>query len=513
MHHSVNVRFAPSPTGALHIGSARTVLYNYLLAKKYGGRFILRIEDTDQKRFVPGAETYILDSLRWLGIVPDEGPEKGGALGPYKQSKRTALYQNHLKPLLEAGHAYYAFDTPEELEAMRERLKAARVPNPQYNAVSRGWMKNALTLPKEQTEAWIASGKPYVVRLKVPHKETIRFQDAVRGWVKVDSSVLDDKILMKSDGIPTYHFANVVDDYLMQITHVIRGEEWLPSTPIHLLLYRYLGWADRIPQFVHLPLLLAPNGSGKLSKRHADQYGFPVFPIAWHTPELTVNEGFREQGYLPEALLNFLALLGWNPGTNQEVFTKQELIEAFSLERLGKSGVHFDIAKAKWFNQQHIKKEGPVAWARYFIAEAGKEGVPCTEAEAINICERIKERVTFPKDFWLEGRFVFFPPLHYDVTYIQKKWNPQTQEALSFVASALATFPEWNQGTLKQLLQEACNNQSIPMGSILPLLRMALTGATAGPDLVEVLVVLGKPKSHQRLVAFLDKVPGLLKKK
>ncbi|WP_342265222.1 glutamate--tRNA ligase [Cardinium endosymbiont of Philonthus spinipes] len=493
---AVHVRFAPSPTGALHIGSVRTILYNYLLAKKEGGRFILRIEDTDQKRLVASAEAYILESLHWLGMVPDEGPEQGGPFAPYRQSERTAIYQQYIKSLLHSGHAYYAFDTPEEIEAMRERLKAAKVAHPQYNAISREWMRNGLTMPAEQVQAWITSGKPYVIRLKIPHKELIRFQDGVRGWVKVDTSVLDDKVLMKSDGLPTYHFASVVDDHLMQITHVIRGEEWLPSTPIHILLYRYLGWADQTPQFIHLPLLLAPNGSGKLSKRHADQYGFPAFPITWNSPDLTVEKGFREAGYLPEALLNFLALLGWNPGTHQELFTLKALIEAFSLERLGKSGVKFDIAKAKWFNQQHIKQQGLAAWADYFSKEAAKEGVSCSQEEAIAICNLVKDRITFPKDFWQEGRFFFFEPLDYEAELIEKRWNQQTKEGMVAFTESLTALAAWNGDQIKPLLQKT--------PGIMPLVRMALTGNMAGPDLTEIIILLGKDKAYKRLIAFLQ---------
>lgn len=497
---AVHVRFAPSPTGALHIGSLRTVLYNYLLAKKEGGRFILRIEDTDQKRLVASAPSYIIESLRWLDILPDEGPEQGGPFGPYKQSERTTIYQNYIQPLLKSGHAYYAFDSPEELDAMRERLKAAKIANPQYNAISRAWMRNSLTMPAEEVTKWLASGKPYVIRLKMPHKTLIRFQDGVRGWVKVDSAVLDDKVLMKSDGLPTYHFASVVDDHLMQITHVIRGEEWLPSTPTHILLYEYLGWANQIPQFIHLPLLLAPSGHGKLSKRHGDEYGFPVFPISWESPDLKVENGFREAGYLPEALLNFLVLLGWNPGNNQEIFTKQELIEAFSLEKLGKSGVKFDIAKAKWFNQQHIKKQTPAEWANYFITEAAQEKIDCTQEEAIAICHLVQDRITFPKDFWQEGRFFFCEPVEYDGDIIKKKWNIDAKEIILALHKSFTNLLEWQPEQIKPLLKK------LVMAGIMPILRIALTGSTFGPDLTAVIVLLGREKSCQRISRFLEKI-------
>ena len=497
---AVRVRFAPSPTGALHIGSVRTILYNYLLAQKEGGSFILRIEDTDQKRWVAGAEAYILESLSWLGIVPDEGPQEGGAFGPYKQSERIEIYQAYIQPLLDSGHAYYAFDTRAEIEAMRERLKAAKVANPQYNATSREWMRNGLTTPIEQVKEWIAIGKPYVIRLKMPHKTLIRFHDGIRGWVKVDTTALDDKVLMKSDGLPTYHFASVIDDHLMQISHVIRGEEWLPSTPIHIWLYRCLGWADTMPQFIHLPLLLAPDGQGKLSKRHADQYGFPAFPIAWHSPDLTVAKAFREAGYLSEALLNFLALLGWNPGTHQEIFTKEGLIEAFSLERLGKSGVKFDMAKARWFNQQHIKKQGPTAWVNYFIIEAAQENIVCSQQDAIAICNLVKDRITFPRDFWQEGRFFFFDPVDYNPELIQKKWNQQTKEGIVAFHKALSTLLAWNANKIKQLLE------ATPISGMMPLLRMALTGKMAGPDLIDIMVLLGNKKTHTRITIFLERM-------
>ena len=507
MPNPIHVRFAPSPTGALHIGSIRTLLYNYLIAKQTGGRFILRIEDTDANRCMPNAEQYILESLDWLGIIPDEGPNQGGPFGPYKQTERLPIYQQHIQPLLNAGHAYYAFDTVEEIDAMRERLRMEKVATPQYNSISRKWMKNSFTLPEEQVKEWIATGKPYVIRLKIPHKEWIRFYDQIRGWVKVETSTLDDKVLMKSDGMPTYHFANVVDDYLMQITHVIRGEEWLPSTPIHILLYRYLGWETHMPQFIHLPLLLSPDGNGKLSKRHADQYGFPAFPIRWHRADLLVENGFRESGYLPAALWNFLAFLGWNPGTSQEIFTQEELIAAFSLKRLGKSGAKFDIQKAKWFNGQHIKKLAPAVWGHYFIQEAAKENIDCNTEEAISICMLVKDRVAFPKDFWLEGRFFFFAPIAYDNHLLcnPNKWNQQTQSLMTHHAQALLTVKEWNDTPLKSLLQTTIATQNIAPGIFMSLLRMALTGRAAGPDLIKIMVRLGQAITHKRITTFLTK--------
>ena len=349
----VRVRFAPSPTGALHIGGVRTALYNYLLARKHGGKMLLRIEDTDQTRYVPGAEEYIIQALKWVGIEIDEGLGVGGPHAPYRQSERKPMYMQYAEKLVADGNAYYAFDTEEELEAMRERLKKAGVATPQYNSITRTQMRNSVSLSESEVKALLKDGVPYVIRLKVPRKEEVRLNDLIRGWVMVHSSQIDDKVLMKSDGMPTYHLANVVDDYLMKISHVIRGEEWLPSAPLHVLLYKFLGWEDDMPQFAHLPLLLKPNGDGKLSKRDADQMGFPIFPLDWADPNTKEKAiGFREAGYLPEALVNFLAFLGWNPGTTQEIFSIQELIEAFSIERIGKAGAKFDIHKAQWFNQQ-----------------------------------------------------------------------------------------------------------------------------------------------------------------
>lgn len=501
MSLKVNVRFAPSPTGALHIGGLRTVLYNYLLAKKHHGSFILRIEDTDQKRLVKSAEAYILASLRWLNIVPDQGPEQSGPFAPYRQSERTAIYQQYIKLLLEEGHAYYAFDTPEELENMRKSKQTA------YNATSRAWMKNSIVFPKEQTEAWLQSGKPYAIRLKVPHREEVRFYDQVRGWVNIDTSVLDDKILIKADGKPTYHFANVVDDHLMQITHVIRGEEWLPSTPVHILLYRYLGWGDDIPHFVHLPLLLAPDGQGKLSKRHTKLYNIPVFPISWHEPELEITESFQEQGYLPEALENFLALLGWNPATGQEIFSRQELIDAFSLEDLGKSGVICNIDKAKWLNQQHIRRQEPKMWVNYMMQGANKENITIDENLALDICMLVQDRVVFTQDFWKEGRIFFIEPTCWDTSFVEKKWNSQAQELLILSCEQLKKLDLWRYDTIKQSICQIMEKSNQSMHAIMPPLRIAITGQKSGPDLISTMAILGRKRSIQRIDTFLEKHP------
>src|SRR5258706_1819467 len=406
MMREVRVRFAPSPTGALHIGGVRTALYNFLLARKYNGKMLLRIEDTDQNRFVPGAEEYIIESLAWAGIEIDEGASKGGPHAPYRQSERKTIYQKYAQQLLNEGKAYYAFDTEQELESMRERLKTQGSSDQQYSSVTRMQMKNSLTLSESEVKQKVASGEPFVIRLKVPANEEIKLTDLIRGEVHVNSSQVDDKVLMKSDGMPTYHLANVVDDYLMKISHVIRGEEWLPSAPLHVLLYKFLGWEKEMPQFAHLPLLLKADGNGKLSKRDADKAGFPIFPINW--TDLKTKEfstGFRENGYLPEALLNFLAFLGWNPGTEQEIFSMTELIDVFSIERIGKAGAKFDIHKAQWYNQQYLRAKSDEELTKYLFDSLTKENIECTTEKAVKICAAMKERVTFPNDFWEQGKF------------------------------------------------------------------------------------------------------------
>jgi len=375
----VRVRFAPSPTGALHIGGVRTALYNYLLARKHNGTMILRIEDTDQNRYVPGAEEYIINSLNWVGIQIDEGVGKGGPHAPYRQSERKPIYKQYAQQLVDEGNAYYAFDTEQDLEAMRERLKATGDANQQYGSVSRMQMNNSLTLEKEEVDKKLSAGEAYVIRLKVPANEEIELTDLIRGEVVVNSSQVDDKVLMKSDGMPTYHLANVVDDYLMKISHVIRGEEWLPSAPLHVLLYQFLGWQNEMPQFAHLPLLLKPDGNGKLSKRDADRMGFPIFPLNWTDPATQeLATGFKETGFLPEALINFLAFLGWNPGTEKEIFSISELVEAFSIERIGKAGAKFDIQKAQWFNQHYLRAKSDQELAEYLLAALANERITCS---------------------------------------------------------------------------------------------------------------------------------------
>ncbi len=498
---NVRVRFAPSPTGGLHIGGVRTALFNYLYAKHHGGTFVLRIEDTDQTRYVEGAEDYIREALHWCGIDPDEGPQIGGDFGPYRQSERKNLYGQYVQQLLDAGHAYYAFDTPEELDQMRERLKAARVASPQYNTITRMTMRNSLTLSEDEVQKRLNEGQPYVVRIKVPRKEEVRLNDLVRGWVMVHSTSLDDKVLMKSDGMPTYHLANVVDDYLMKITHVIRGEEWLPSAPLHVLLYKFLGWEKHMPHFAHLPLILKPDGNGKLSKRAAENAGFPIFPLSWTDPESgEVSVGFRETGFLPDAMINFLSLLGWNPGTNDEVFSKSELVEQFTTDRIGKAGTKFDFEKAKWFNQQYIKKVPPEALAPQLKkALAAEYGIETSENFLIRIIDLLKDRVTFFDDFVGQSLFFFQHPAQYDEEMVTKKWSEEADTALSLFANLLDKKEEVEPAEAKQLFHGALSDAGINPGKYMPALRLAITGGGSGPDLMAIVHVMGPRHTSKRL--------------
>jgi glutamyl-tRNA synthetase len=508
MEREVRVRFAPSPTGPLHIGGVRTALYNYLLARKLGGKMLLRIEDTDQNRFVPGAEDYIRQSLEWCGITLDESPwtETPGPHAPYRQSERKPMYLQYAQQLLDSGHAYYAFDTPEELDAMRARLTAAKVPNPQYNSITRAQMRNSLTLPEDEVKQLLDNNTPYVIRLKVPRKEEIRFNDLIRGWVVVHSSSVDDKVLMKSDGMPTYHLANIVDDHLMEITHVIRGEEWLPSAPLHVLLYRYFGWESTMPQFAHLPLLLKPDGTGKLSKRDGDRLGFPVFPLEWHgkdaeTGEPTVSSGYRESGYLPEAFINFLAFLGWNPGTQQELFTMDELIATFTIERVSKSPARFDQNKVRWYNEQYLRAKPDAELAQYLLNALQAQGLDVPPAKAEQIAALVKERATFPTDLAKEAQLFFQRPGSYDEQVISKKWNAQVAGALAEFAQQLPAAADTTADGIKALLTQVLERQGIKIGQVLQALRVAVTGAAAGPDLMAIMSILGPQETAQRLEA------------
>ena len=499
---SVRVRFAPSPTGALHIGGVRTALYNYLFAKKNNGTFILRIEDTDRTRFVEGAEAYIEKSLAWAGIIPDEGPSVGGDFGPYRQSERRDIYSKYAQQLVAEGKAYYAFDTSEELDAMRDRLTEAGVVNTQYNAITRMQMNNALTLSKEEVQVKIESGEPYVVRIKMPRNEDIRFKDEVRGWVVVNSATLDDKVLLKSDGMPTYHLANIVDDHLMKITHVIRGEEWLPSAPLHITLYEYLGW--EVPQMAHLPLLLKPDGNGKLSKRAADKLGFPIFPLNWNDPQSgEQSKGFKENGYLPEAFVNFLALLGWNPGGEQEIFSGEELIDLFSLEKINKAGAKFDIEKAKWFNQQYLKQisndEIAAKLVELFPDLKGNDLLP-------EIAHSLKERVTFIEEMKVAGQFYFERPTVYNEKMVKKKWNELAVEKLQGFAKELSKQESVKADEAKTIFTEYLAQDETPMGRVMPAFRLSLTGEGGGPDLMHIIQILGPQEVADRIALAVERL-------
>jgi glutamyl-tRNA synthetase len=492
---SVRLRFAPSPTGPLHIGGVRTALYNYLFAKKMGGEFILRVEDTDQNRYVEGAEEYIQESLTWLGINFDASPKLGGEHAPYRQSERKDIYAKYAQQLIDSGKAYYAFDTSEELDDLRERLTAAKVDNPSYNSATRMQMKNSLTLPAEEAKERLANGDPYVIRLKVPIKEEVRFKDLIRDWVVVHSSTIDDKVLLKSDGMPTYHLANIVDDHLMGISHVIRGEEWLPSAPLHILLYRAFGWQH--PEFAHLPLLLKPEGSGKLSKRDGLLGDFPIFPLEWTDPESgDVARGFREDGYSPEALVNFLAFLGWNPGTEQELFSMDELIEAFSIEKVNSSGSRFDIQKAQWYNQQYLRQMPDEMLVE--LTKAAAE-TPMSDELAAQLVQLLKDRVTFPKDFITEVPYIFAAPSIYDEVIVTKQWNDQAKKAMPFIIEALKGVEDFSSQQIHDAIFEKLTTAEIKPGKVMQALRLAVTGEGKGADLMMTLEILGKAEVVGRI--------------
>ena len=509
----VRVRFAPSPTGPLHAGGVRTALYNYLFARQQGGQMLLRIEDTDQNRYVPGAEEYIMEALAWLGITIDEGPVNGGPHAPYRQSERKGMYLEYAERLIQEGKAYYAFDTTEDLEAMRKRLEEAKVAAIQYNAITRQEMKNSLTLSPEETKARLESGEPYVIRMKIMPKEDIRFNDLIRGWVVVHSSQIDDKVLLKSDGMPTYHLANIVDDHLMGITHVIRGEEWLPSAPLHVLLYRYLGWESTMPQFAHLPLLLKPDGNGKLSKRDADLGGFPIFPLQWTDPNTgDIAKGFREEGYSPEATANFLALLGWNAGTEQEIFSMDELIEKFSFERVHKAGARFDIQKANWFNQQYLKATDDATIAKELKPLYASKGIKINSEQIAQIVHLLKDRVHFVKEIVTESSFLFNAPETYDQEIVLKKWNEEAVSAISGFKDALETFEgDFLADNIKTTLSATMESIGVKMGKIMQALRLAITGAGAGPDLMVTMEILGRDEVITRLDNALNRLPAQIR--
>ena len=493
----VRVRFAPSPTGPLHIGGVRTALYNYLFAQKNQGTFILRMEDTDQTRYVEGAEKYIRESLDWLGMTPDEGPLQGGAFGPYRQSERREIYQQYITHLIDNGTAYYAFDTPEELEAGRERMKEEGVHTPKYDHVMRKSMRNSLTLDESEVNRLLDEGAPYTIRLKVDPGHQVSFEDEVRGTITFDTSELDDKVLMKTDGLPTYHFANIVDDRTMQISHVIRGEEWLSSTPHHVLMYRAFGWEDKMPVFAHLPLILKPTGKGKLSKRDGAKFGFPVFPLDWQDADEQVP-GFRECGFIPEALLNFLAFLGWNPGTDQEIFPGNTLAEAFTLDKINKSGARFDFDKAQWFNAQYIK-EAPTEDIIDMIKES--HGIPPVSHDVFEaVVDLYKDRVHTVSELvdcvalYEEGQEVDGS----DSKLVRSKWNAEMSAHFEQLLNELEGTP-WDSENLTQTLKGYISNQGLKFGDVFRLFRTALVGTDQGPDLVMMMLALGKEESIQRI--------------
>ena len=492
----VRVRFAPSPTGALHIGGVRTALYNYLFARQHGGELIFRIEDTDSNRFVPGAEEYIIESFKWLGIKFDEGVSFGGEHGPYRQSERRDIYKKYVEMLLANGKAYIAFDTPEELDAKRKEIA-----NFQYDASTRMGMRNSLTLPKEEVDALIAEGKQYVVRFKIEPNEEVHVHDIIRGEVIVNSSVLDDKVLYKSaDELPTYHLANIVDDHLMEVSHVIRGEEWLPSAPLHVLLYRAFGWADTMPEFAHLPLLLKPDGNGKLSKRDGDRLGFPVFPLEWHDPKTgDVSSGYRESGYLPEAVINFLALLGWNPGNNQEIMSLDELVKLFDLKHCSKAGAKFDFEKGKWFNHEYIMKKDNGELAELFIPVLQANGIEASKDKVVTVVGLMKDRVSFVKDLWETCKFFFVAPTEYDEKTRKKRWKEDSPTRVLELADFLEALEDFSVENQEKEVMAWIAEKGYHLGNVMNAFRLTLVGEGKGPHIFDITAVLGKEETLARI--------------
>ncbi|WP_373812202.1 glutamate--tRNA ligase [Porphyromonas loveana] len=493
----VRVRFAPSPTGPLHIGGVRTALYNYLFARQHGGDMILRIEDTDSNRFVPGAEAYIIEALEWLGIKFDEGVGYGGQYGPYRQSERRDVYRVYVRQLLDAGRAYIAFDTPEELEAKR-----AEVDNFQYDATTRGMMRNSLTMPADEVERLIADGMQYVVRFLVEPNIDVEVNDLIRGRVVINSSILDDKVLYKSaDDLPTYHLANIVDDHLMEVSHVIRGEEWLPSAPLHVLLYRAFGWEDTMPRFSHLALLLKPEGNGKLSKRDGDRLGFPVFPLEWKDPKTgDVSRGYRESGYLPEAVVNFLALLGWNPGNDQDVMCMDELIRLFDIEKCSKAGAKFDYEKGKWFNHQYIQHADNEILAELFRPVLREHGVEAADEKVVRVIALVKERVNFVRELWDQGGFFFVAPTEYDEKTAKKRWKEDSATQLGELSSLLETLDvSFVAIEVEPIVKNWIEQGGYHLGNLMNATRLALVGESKGPHIFDIMEVLGRDETVRRI--------------
>ena len=504
MERKVRVRFAPSPTGPLHIGGVRTALFNYLYARRHGGEIILRIEDTDSNRFVPGAEDYINEAFAWLGIKFDEGVREGGPHGPYRQSQRRDIYRRYVKQLLDDGKAYIAFDTPEELEAKR-----SQVANFQYDARTRGEMRNSLTMPADEVKQLIDNGEKYVVRFLVEPERDVTVHDLVRGNVVINSSILDDKVLYKSaDDLPTYHLANIVDDHLMEITHVIRGEEWLPSAPLHVLLYEAFGWADTMPEFVHLPLLLKPDGKGKLSKRDGDRLGFPVFPLEWHDPKSgDISSGYRESGYLPEAVINFLALLGWNPGTEQEIMSIDQLIASFSFDHCSKSGAKFDFEKGKWFNHKYLQEKSDSDLASLYMPLLQEKGHGDADATYVaRAVSLVKARITFVRDLWEQSRFFFEAPQAYAEKDVRKRWKdgmPQLMEELISVIEGIDDFSSANQ---EEIVLGWIAEKGYHLGNVMNAFRLTVVGECKGPHMFDITELLGKEETLKRIRRGIDNI-------
>lgn len=494
MKDSVRVRFAPSPTGPLHIGGVRTALFNYLFARKHGGNFILRIEDTDQSRFVPGAEAYIVEALEWLGIPFDEGPGKDGQFGPYRQSERVHLYRKHVQELIDSGWAYYAFDTPEELDTIRKECEL-RGQTFTYNWENRERLNNSILLSENEIKERLDKGSPYVIRFKWPLDTVVNLQDIIRGEIRIDGNTLDDKVLFKSDGMPTYHLANIVDDHLMEISHVIRGEEWLPSLALHHKLYEASGWDP--PQFAHLPLIMKPKGKGKLSKRDGEKLGFPVFPLTWKE-----STGYRESGFFPEAVLNFLAMLGWNPGTEQELFSKESLIDAFDLGRVQKSGARFDPEKNKWYNHQYLQQKPLLELAGLFrpvLSSQGVEESAFSDAYLSEVISLIRERASFVSELWDIGSYLFQAPAAYDEKAVRKQWKPETPALMEELSSVLGSLKPFNAASAETAVKDWLSASSLAFGQVMPPLRLILVGAMKGPHLFDVMELLGKEETLNRI--------------
>ena len=508
MDRKVRVRFAPSPTGPLHIGGVRTALYNYLFARRNGGDMILRIEDTDSQRFVPGAEQYINEALEWLGIKIDEGVKEGGAYGPYKQSERRDIYREHVKMLLDNGKAYIAFDTPAELEAARNAT-----PNFQYDASTRDKMRNSLTLGKEETERLIAEGTPYVVRFKIEPGIDVEVNDMIRGKVTINSSVLDDKVLYKSaDDLPTYHLANIVDDHLMLVSHVIRGEEWLPSAPLHVLLYDAFGWSDTMPQFVHLPLLLKPDGKGKLSKRDGDRLGFPVFPLEWHDPKSgDISAGYRENGYLPEAVINFLALLGWNPGDDTEIMSMDELISRFSFDHCSKSGAKFDFEKGKWFNHKYLQEISSEELAQMFkpvLKENGVDPNAFSDRYITRAVELVKSRINFVRDLWQQAKFFFVEPTEYEAKSVRKRWSADTPRIMNELIEVLKGLDDFSCAAAEPVVLGWIEQKGYHLGNVMNAFRLAVVGECKGPHMFDITELMGLDETVRRIELAIERIPA-----